>query len=289
MKLSRRSFLLSALGATGLTLTGMSGNSTDTLRTRKHTFSIDGLNPAFNDYRIGFLSDIHLGHFISEEWMHAALARLAAESIDLLLIGGDHIDVPRANQNSAAEERQVATAILNRFVHVITSIRPADGIIAVPGNHDNWSARGLVGPVFSRHGIRYLINQTEVIRRNGAILEIVGVDDLWTGIPRLPAAAPHSARVPRIVMAHNPDFLSAVLQQSEYHFNLGLAGHTHGGQICIPGGIPIMTGIQDTRLAKGVCTHGRVPILTSCGVGMVGVPLRMNCPAEVHVISLKAA
>lgn len=295
MRFSRRTFLFGGLAASGITLGSSQAFTTWDLQTRHHTFSIPELDPAFNQYRIGYLSDIHLGVFITEDWMEYAVSLLVNAAVDIIIIGGDHINVPAQQTKSnndkrvqlSTKERQLAAQILKRFVHILDPTSVPDGILAVPGNHDNWNAAPLVKTYFETAGIRYLVNETELITRGNAELEFTGVDDFWTGIPQLPAARRKQKSPASILISHNPDYLSLVLQQTEHPISLGLAGHTHGGQICLPGQTPIITGIQDSRLVAGVCTALRAPVLTSTGVGVVEIPCRIHCPPEVHIITLQ--
>ena len=89
-------------------------------------------------------------------------------------------------------------------------------------------------------------------------------------------------------MSHNPDYISRLLEiQPEYHFDLALCGHTHGGQIRLPGMGAVMSQIQDPRFVAGLVNINGKQVYTSRGLGVVGLPFRYDCPPEVTVFTLK--
>lgn len=142
----------------------------------------------------------------------------------------------------------------------------------------------------SKAGIQVLLNTVFPVERQGKRLLVLGSDDYWTGIPS--TSAMPDKKEPgqvRIVLSHNPDYLSHLLEKTRFEFDLGLSGHTHGGQIKLPLIGALHYNIKDQRFAEGLFSHPRAVTYTSRGIGVVGLPIRINCPPEVNVFTLKRA
>jgi predicted MPP superfamily phosphohydrolase len=243
------------------------------------------------------------------EWIEHSLEELTKQKIDLLVLGGDYImlnDMPLwqlfgLTRNSAFEElrpKAAASAIYAEVVRIMGQYPFPDGTIAVAGNHDHWN----YSPIFERtfrntSALRLLVNEDFTVVRGDQQLSFFGVDDYLTGLPTPPS--PQFASQPsgsRILVSHNPDYVSAILaataeaQLPNPIFDLALCGHTHGGQVCLPGMTPIAVQVADERFASGLCTiSAEQQAYTSRGLGFVGVPFRVNCPPEVTVITLRGA
>lgn len=295
---SRRTFLLGA-GALATSVAAATTNRETTwdLELQQHSVALPKENSAFRGYRIGFLSDVHLSVFIANEWLELALQTLQARGIDILLIGGDHIWVPSPNVKKAfafrnknifrgRDELQEARDIFKRFLNIVSDYQFPDGIYAINGNHDNWNAGAILTKLFAHSKVSLLVNESHVLRRGSDNLEIIGVDDLWTGVPHWPSSDQNDRNTFRILLAHNPDYVASILDGEKRRFDLALCGHTHGGQICLPGQKQIIRGVFDSRLSAGLYQHPRGTVLTSNGLGLVGVPYRVNCRPQVHCILL---
>jgi hypothetical protein len=156
-------------------------------------------------------------------------------------------------------------------------------VFAVLGNHD--SIRMLPG--MEQLGFRLLVNEAVEIFRDEARLHLVGVDDAhyfkMDNIEKAMAGIPPGEF--SILLSHTPE----IYRQAAYaEFNLMLSGHTHGGQICLPGSIPITL---DSRLPRymgaGAWTYHKMPGYTSTGAGTSIVPVRINCPPEITLHELR--
>jgi predicted MPP superfamily phosphohydrolase len=158
-----------------------------------------------------------------------------------------------------------------------------DPVFGVLGNHD--SIRMV--PALEAMGIRMLVNEAVTISRGDAVLNLVGVDD------------PHYYRTDNldrachgidyecvsILLVHTPEVFRKAAHTG---FALMLCGHTHGGQICLPGGIPVIYDAEcPRRIARGSWTHHRMVGYTSVGAGSSIVDLRLNCPPEVTLHQLR--
>lgn len=303
MKVSRRNFLrlsgaalaTGALGVGGYHLSGYQ-NTTEKLDVRSDRITLKRLPDGLQNFKIAFLSDIHLGPYLTESFLLAALSAISAAKPDILILGGDHLHVPSSllskifgfpRNPQFAEGRAVSLAkrIIDRLAELLQTVNSKHGILAIPGNHDNSNAYRFIKERFGRRNIRYLINETHTIESDGAFIDFVAVDDYWTGVPRLPRPNVSSQRL-RILCAHNPDFASLCFAQPGHGFDLALTGHTHAGQICTSSNRPLICNVYNRRFVHGIVPEMGTPILVSAGLGTVEIPYRVNCPAEVHLITL---
>jgi predicted MPP superfamily phosphohydrolase len=308
-RLSRRDFLRSillgsaTLAGGGVALDLCAHESTTALTLEQLRVPIAGLPPLFNGYRIGFLSDIHLGIWLPSDWVTRALELLRAARIDLLALGGDYVlvtDNPvwralgmiRNELFADGSPRLVTQRIFQELSTLLDGFTAPDGGVAVAGNHDHWNSTAGLLTCFERcPEITLLRNQERVVQRENQRLRIFGVDDFLTGLPSLPPAWEHRpGQEARIILSHNPDYISAL--QSHYpdqHFDLALCGHTHGGQIRLPGIGAVLSQVQDRRFISGMVQIPAGAVYTSRGLGVVGLPIRIHCPPEVTVITLEPA
>lgn len=241
------------------------------VETTELTLTFPDLPPAFDGYTILQLSDLHVGRVRGLAERTASLLRGAA--VDLVAITGDIQSWGTPGAEIAADE--VAT--------ITSAIAVRDGILGVLGNHDSHE---LVEPL-ERRGVQLLINERASIRRAGVELHVVGVDDIHRFYTEAAKRALH-ARSPdtfSIALAHTPEIADLA---AETGYALYLAGHTHGGQICLPNGRPVLTAL-DRRyrsLASGMWRFGGMTGYTSRGVG-VARRARFNCPPEITVLRLR--
>jgi predicted MPP superfamily phosphohydrolase len=165
-------------------------------------------------------------------------------------------------------------------------LRARVGTYAVLGNHDHYNSAGRITRALRHVGITVLVDERERLERRGDKLWLVGVDDLAHGIP---ADLPRLLRdVPadesRVTLAHNPEYLDVFAGRGQ-HTDFMLSGHTHGGQIRFPLlGAPHVIG---QRYIMGLNSRGPMQIYTSRGIGTVGPPVRLNCPPEVALYTLR--
>ncbi len=303
--ISRRNFLRSGFCIGAGLVAGTAGYTTiardetgsivlETLAVR-----IPDLPAAFEGYKIGFLTDIHFGMWLPDEWVVRALELLKEQAVDLLVLGGDYIflnDNPlwrRAGiiRNHALTEhapRKAIPQIYSRLGAILGEFSFPDGAIGVPGNHDHWNSTSIFRSVFGAlPGVKLLINEEHLISRGEHSLRIFGVDDFLTGIPTAPPQNESRAGYDtRIIVSHNPDYISLLTSRlPDYHFDLALCGHTHGGQIRLPYIGAVMSQIRDSRFVAGMVNVGRKLVYTSRGLGVVGLPVRIDCPPEVTVFT----
>ena len=304
---SRRTFL--KLGAAASLAAGSVSfikDTTQLLELSSFTIPLPHLPKSFDGYRIGFLSDLHLNPCLGTELAENAVRLLNKEHLDLIILGGDYILMPeflleqklllcRATQpcppphHTFDQSRTLAKDIYRVIAQVLGELHAADGVFGVLGNHELWVSATLCLQAFAKTAIRMLVNREHRIQRGAEQLLVYGTDDFLAGLPTWPKEQAPSVQEVRLLVSHNPDLLSEALRFGRYRFDLGLAGHTHGGQIKIPGIGALHYNIRDTRLAEGLVTFPTCHTFTSRGVGVVGPPIRLNCPPEVSVLTLKRA
>lgn len=224
--------------------------------------------------RIGFVADTHVGPFISPDDVARATAMITQEQPDLVLLAGDYVSESPRYVGMTAE----VLAELTR--------EPLLGAIAVLGNHDLHVAPARIESALEAAGIVVLRNEATSVTFRGEALWIAGIDDTLLGRPD-PANtfAQIPRRAPAIALWHEPQFADATAALGAL---AQLSGHTHGGQIRLPGIGPVGLPQHGKRHVIGLTRARDMPVYTSRGVGVYRPPLRFNCPPEVTLITLVA-
>lgn len=224
--------------------------------------------------RLLHLSDLHLTHRWFESY-DRLLAEIAVAQVDLIAITGDLID-NRWNPTPATLRNT------NRF---LAGLKSRLGTYVILGNHDG----DLLAPYIDPRTANLLHPGMATIDYDGAVLQLAGLPgvhrrDLTACVIRRFATKP--ANTYRVVLAHYPD---QVLKLGGMGADLMLAGHTHGGQVCMPGGRPIIThdGLPKA-MSSGVHRVGGCDMVVSRGVGFATYPIRLFSPPEAMVITLQA-
>ncbi len=230
---------------------------------------LERLPAPFDGLRILMISDIHAGPFVSPAALERTIERLVALEPDLILLPGDFL-----------------TAGINEWYanrSAFTKLRAPLGTFAVLGNHEHYTGDvEKIIEVLEGDGIVVLNNRSHTLRCGGAALSVAGVDDLLMGRPDLDAAL-EGTEDPVILMSHNPDLLFDAARRG---IALMLCGHTHGGQIRLPR-LPVLVRQSRYRLDEGRFTAARTQAIVSRGLGAVGLPLRIGCPPEALLLTLR--
>jgi len=229
------------------------------------------LPPAFEGLRIVHLTDLHLDALTPLSWLEQLLARATRLQGDLIALTGDYVHA----RSTAAPVDQIWPSIAR--------LRAPLGVFNVLGNHDHWAnaRRSLEWLEASGQSVRH---RARPIERGGDRLWIAGAGDLWedaSGIDGALADAPESDC--RIVLAHNPD--TADLPR-EARVDLMISGHTHGGQVRLPGGHAPVLPVRNKRYSSGLVEGGKTRIFISRGIGWAILPIRLNCRPEIAVLEL---
>jgi len=222
--------------------------------------------------RVAFASDFHAGPTTATAVLRDTAAKLRELAPDLLVLGGDFVSLEARYAEALAELLDTVPAPLGRF--------------GVLGNHDHWAGGARVEAILASAGIAMLTNRAVHLPPPFDQVSVVGLDDHLSGHPDAPTAF-RDARPIRLVLMHQP---SALLDLGNAPFRLAMAGHTHGGQIVLPGGWrPVLPQGGLSRLYPGGYYElgpGRA-LLVSRGVGCTSLPVRINAPPEVHLIELQ--
>jgi uncharacterized protein len=233
---------------------------------------IPGLPPAFDGLRLALLTDIHRGPFMSRKRVGRLVKLTNDQQPDVIALTGDY-----AHRN----KRYIPSVWAE-----LAALRAPLGVYAVLGNHDYWESVEMSLAGMARAGIANLTNRSVPLERDGQRLFIAGVDDMWAGQPNLAAAL--SGLGPddtAILLCHNPDYVE---QATDPRAKLWLAGHTHGGQVCLVPGRPLVHPSScGLRYIAGLKSCGQTQIYISRGLGTVNPPVRWRCPAELPVIELQ--
>jgi predicted MPP superfamily phosphohydrolase len=240
---------------------------------RPLTWRIPNLPGGLSGLRILYLSDLHLDG--PSETTERLLGILPTVEADLTILGGDY----RWHTFGSSE---VCAGELARLVPALG--RPY-GLFGVLGNHDDPRFAGAMAAM----GIRVLANEAQAVRFGEAELWLVGLEDshLWLrddldgALEKVPAGAT------TLILSHS---LELVWEAADRGAALYLAGHTHWGQIALPGGVPIITHATPGRgFARGFWHIGRMRGYTSSGAGVAGLPLRFNTQSELVTLTLRPA
>jgi uncharacterized protein len=225
----------------------------------------------FNEFTILHISDMHAD--ISQGAMRSLVELLDLLSYDLCVLTGDYRGKTFGPFDAALEGMAQVRSHLKG---------PVYGVL---GNHDTIR----MVPGLEEMGIRMLLNECETIVHANEHIHLAGIDDAHyyrvDNIEKAAAAIPHDEF--SILLSHTPEIYR---QAAHADFKLLLCGHTHGGQICLPGSIPItLDSVLPRYMGSGPWKYRNMAGYTSVGVGSCVVAIRLNCLPEVTLHHLQAA
>ena len=259
--------ITAVLMATGLYWRGLSNAAK--VEQRENLIVSPRLPRAFDGFTILQLSDLHVE--MSEAAMDRVVALLEGTSYDLCVLTGDY----RAKTWGPHEAAILGVARVRDVVR--------GEVYGVLGNHDTI----LMVPALEAVGITMLINEGKIIERAGERIHLAGIDDAhYYRMDNLDKAA---ADIPpgafSILITHTPEIYR---QAAHADFDVLLSGHTHGGQICLPGRIPItLDSVLPRSMGAGAWRYHDMIGYTSVGAGSSVVPVRFNCPPEITLHRLR--
>ncbi len=242
----------------------------------EHDLVVEGLPDELDGLKVVFVADVHAGPYFGKGRMRRLVEKVNGCEPDIVILGGDYV---------GGKARGAGI-----FYPAIKDIRASRAKLAVLGNHDVWEGADEARKGLREAGFEVLENSNSRIDVDGATLVVAGLDDLYTGCPDVTAAAeciePEDTA---ILVSHNPDAFAKALPEVPDVWNLALAGHTHGGQVSLAGKAMVVPSEFGSRYRSGWMEEEGVPILVSNGVGTVTLPIRLQTPAEFHVIALRKA
>ena len=268
----------------GVALVGATGVARETthLEIRRRDLPLKDLPSELSGLKIALLSDLHRGPAVSQAFLNDVIDRVNSLKPDIVLMPGDFVS------KSPTYFKDLEKALLR--------LSPTIGSFATLGNHDIWEGREEATAALNAAGIHivqnralYLSPKRQVSERPGGGLCLAGVDDLWTGEPDLAlalGAVPQG--VPVILLSHNPDVAESEATET-YRVDLQVSGHTHGGQIVLPGLGPVATAsAYGTKYISGWNEGPRWPVYTTVGVGTSSIPVRVGASPEIVVFTTMA-
>jgi uncharacterized protein len=202
---------------------------------------------------------------------------------DLVVVTGDFVTSRGRPRRAVALQ---AAKVIEPCALLLAQIRARSGILAALGNHDVDTDAAHIVEVLQSHDIQVLRNRSVPLEREGKRLWLCGVDDILHGKPKLDLALKGiPPEEPVVLLAHEPDWADYV---ANHPVDLQLSGHSHGGQIRIPFmGAPYLPLLA--RKYPWDCDCGRLALYTNVGIGTIEVPMRLDCPPEVTLITLRSA
>lgn len=263
-----------AMLRTALKMTGVYGRgnrNTERIQVRHNLIELEALPSRFEGFSILHVSDLHA------DLNPGPMRRLAEMVVDLTY------DICVLTGDFRGQTFGPFGAAMESVARVFNHLRPP--VYGVLGNHD--TIRML--PALEAIGVKMLLNECDVIVRGDQKIYLSGVDDAhYYRADNLQNAA---SSIPRgavsILLSHTPEIYR---QAAHAGFSVMLSGHTHGGQICLPGSIPLtLDAVLPRHMGAGAWRHGQMYGYTSVGVGSSIVAVRFNCPPEVTVHHLATA
>ncbi|ELX10059.1 metallophosphoesterase [Janthinobacterium sp. HH01] len=222
--------------------------------------------------KIAFASDFHAGPPTHAGIFRDLFAAVAAEQPDVLLLGGDYVSGPAANAAAMCPP--------------LAACQPPLGKFAVLGNHDLSTDDADICRRLEAAGVQMLVNRAVTLPAPFDQVSICGLDDPWTGHPNAAAAFAGAAAV-RVLLMHAPDGLLTV---ADRQYDIAFAGHTHGGQIALRDGTPLV--LPEGPLSRPYHygrfpVHGNGELIVSRGVGCSRIPVRINADPELVLCTVQ--
>jgi hypothetical protein len=258
---SVHSLIRNTLRVTGLY--GRGRKNAAQVELRHNVAKLEMLPPRFDGYCVLHISDMHAD--MSEEAMRRVIELIPGLHYDLCVLTGDF----RGKTYGSFERCLAGVARVRSHLRA-----PVYGVL---GNHDTIR----MVPGLEAMGIRMLLNEADAITRDGAQIHVAGIDDAHfyrvDNIEKAAERIPHGAC--SILLSHTPEIYR---QAAHAGFDLLLAGHTHGGQICLPGSIPItLDSALPRSFGSGAWKYHEMSGYTSVGAGSSIVAVRINCRPEI--------
>ena len=226
----------------------------------------------FAGLRVAQISDLHFGPLVGAGAVRAAVDTVLGLQPDLVVVTGDYV--------STLEHGEA-----DLIVQELSRLEAPLGVFAVLGNHDHWTDPEVVADAIRRAGVTLLRNSSVRLDRSGEAIFLAGVDDVWEKKHDLGLAL---SDVPddgcAILLAHEPDFADESSKDSR--IALQLSGHSHGGQVRIPGRGPIRLPYLGQKYPEGLRQIGAMQQYTNRGIGVIFPPVRFNCRPEVTLFEL---
>ena len=280
---SRRVFL--RRGVYGLTAASFGGTAYGMLIGRnacdmnEREILIKGLPQELSGLAIGLVTDVHSSLYMQKRDMDEYVRRMNDLGVDIVIVAGDLVN---GNVNE-----------VHPFAEAFSRLKAPMGVYGVLGNHDFYTQQpDKIARVAMEAGVRILRDESLVLKRNGSLIRIAGVDDAGTNqlaAQKMDVALKQEEnRLPTVLVCHRPYFLE---EAADRNVGLVLSGHTHGGQVVFGrmGGTTMTPAALYSPYVWGLYRKEQTQMYVSRGIGTVAVPIRINCPPELTRIVLRPA
>ncbi len=228
------------------------------------------LRSSLEGFKIVQLSDIHLHPYTQIGLVQEVVTIANTLKPDVVVLTGDYV------LQSAGSIFELAPAL--------AALNAKYGVFAVLGNHDLWTNEEIVQLGFAEARLPVLHNKGLALGVGQETIYLAGLDDGWSGKPDLNAALDNlPANTPAILLAHEPDLADTFSQDGRV--SLQLSGHTHGGQVRLPGVGAPYAPVMGRKYVQGLFNVNDMWLYTNRGIGLV-LPFRINCPPEITEITL---
>ena len=232
-------------------------------------------------FTVALLSDFHYDPYFSVHPIHGSIGMVNQLRPDLIVLTGDFVSVPSFGKSAEG------AAAADPCAQLLRQMRAPHGLWAVMGNHDADTDPNRVTGALRENGIQVLRNQSVPIEKDGSRFWLAGIDDLLGRTAHISATLhgipPDEATV---LLAHEPDYADFA---ARYPVDLQLSGHSHGGQVRIPLLQPLFLPELGRKYIWGRYQIRELTLYTNPGLGTVEVPIRLNCPPEITLLTLRRA
>ena len=221
-------------------------------------------------FRVAVVSDIHVNDAVCAARAKKAVRLALDENPDLIVLPGDFINFSWSY-------------MIDGMVNSLEDLHDAKcPVIGTLGNHDYWTfnPHDIIEAIKKRTNVKLLRNESTDVQG----VTIAGIDDALVKMHR-PAFVSDLKNKSVLVLFHEPDYVV----ETPKNASLQISGHSHGGQVCLPFGAPILTPFGAKRYKVGFYPEASVPLYVTRGVGTIGPPVRMFCPPEVSILTLRSA
>jgi hypothetical protein len=271
MNVSRRALLqgLAGAGASAIAASATYGFlvGRHALGVTRALVPVAGLPSTLHGLRIGLLTDVHRSQWVSHDDVAHAVAALMNEQPELIVLGGDYV--------TWGDRRYV-----DRSADALGRLAAPLGVYGILGNHDDDHD---MPAALAARGVQVLRDARTTVLVKDQTIDLIGIR-FWTRRESDIASLARGATGFPVLLAHDPRRLT---EAAALNIPLVLSGHTHGGQVVLPGLGAIAA--QKFPVVAGMGRRGRTTMFVSRGIGTVYVPVRINCPPEVAVLTLRPA
>jgi uncharacterized protein len=286
--ISRRTFLRGGLAAAAVGSVALATDATfvepDHPRLERVDIWLPTLPSALDGFTIAQLSDFHYDPYFSVTPIKAGIQMVNDLNPDLVVLTGDFVTMPF--RDSRKHENRLAMEAADPCSEVLRALQAPHGVFAILGNHDHiFGPEGVTDSLQAR-GIQVLRNRSVAIEKDKRHFWLAGLDDVLGDGADLDETL---RRIPpgetTVLLCHEPDFADIA---ALYGPALQISGHSHGGQVRLPlFGAPILPPLG-RKYPWGWRRLGSMQLYTNCGIGTVNLPIRLNCPPEVTLFTLRS-